>query len=385
MSLPADVQGKKRKKSLATAVDSDEPHSKKSRKNGKEKKYMKKDKTKAKVKAKEVGGEFRVARASLVVSIPPVFAGNPRGGVEEMLDSIVMRYVFGPHKMSWIVCMVDLEVVYVYRYVPSLQGVVLAHSNLQFLDQKASIKADCPYAICNVGFDATVWSPHAGMKLVGRVNLCSPDHISLLVHRTFNVSIPRHHIPIDQWEFEYGPAENDPEFGPHAVPEGEDDPMNADESQNQNDDETHEIEGGGRWVHKITGDRLGGAKQQLEFTVIRLTIANNMLSLIGSIQPDPFSPEHIPVNVASTQAEPEEDAPALDEEDEEYPEEDSDEDEDPFTKLGKMGDEAKRRAEKVEKAKKEEAKKEKKEKRKRKAENAGVQSESKRAKKKKKA
>jgi hypothetical protein len=27
------------------------------------------------------------------------------------------------------------------------------------------------------------------------------------------VSIPRHHIPADQWEFEYGPAENDPEFG----------------------------------------------------------------------------------------------------------------------------------------------------------------------------
>ena len=45
------------------------------------------------------------------------------------------------------------------------------------------------------------------------MNLCSPDHVSLLVHRTFNVSIPRHHIPSDHWEFEYGPAENDPEFG----------------------------------------------------------------------------------------------------------------------------------------------------------------------------
>jgi hypothetical protein len=27
------------------------------------------------------------------------------------------------------------------------------------------------------------------------------------------VSIPQHHIPADQWEFEYGQAENDPEFG----------------------------------------------------------------------------------------------------------------------------------------------------------------------------
>ena len=51
------------------------------------------------------------------------------------------------------------------------------------------------------------------VNLAGKINLCSPDHISLLVHRTFNVSIPRHHITTDSYEFEYGPAENDPEFG----------------------------------------------------------------------------------------------------------------------------------------------------------------------------
>ncbi|TFK53676.1 hypothetical protein OE88DRAFT_1655913 [Heliocybe sulcata] len=257
--------------------------------------------------------------------------------------------------------MVELEDACVVRYVPALQGVVLAHSNLQFLEQKASIKADCPYAVCNVGFDTTVWSPRVGMKLVGRVNLCSPDHISLLVHRTFNVSIPRHHIPTDQWEFEYGPAENDPEFGPHAVQDEEDGPMNADEGSSQNEDETHEIEGGGRWVHKITGDRLGGTGRQLEFTVIGLTVANNMLSLIGSIQPDPFSPDHVPVNMSSIQAEAEpneDEAPVLDE-----GEVDSDEDDDPFAKLGKMGDEAKRKAEETATAKKKE-KKEKKRKRK---------------------
>jgi len=52
-----------------------------------------------------------------------------------------------------------------HRYIPAFEGVVLAHSNLHFLDHKATIKADCPYAVCNVGFDATVWSPHIGMKL----------------------------------------------------------------------------------------------------------------------------------------------------------------------------------------------------------------------------
>ena len=146
------------------------------------------------------------------------------------------------------------------RYIPALQGVVLAHDRLAFLDRVATVKADCTFANCRVAFDATVWSPSVGMKLgasvfwlagalrcsraciVGRVNLCSPDHVALLVHRTFNVSIPSYHIPDDSWEFEYGPAENDPEFGAGAG-EGEIEPQHEDL---------------GRWVHKVTGTKMGG-------------------------------------------------------------------------------------------------------------------------------
>jgi DNA-directed RNA polymerase I subunit RPA43 len=97
---------------------------------------------------------------------------------------------------------------------------------------------------------------------VGRVNLCSPDHISVLLHRTFNVSIPRHHIPTEQWEFEYGPAENDPEFG-----------LGAQENA-ANDDNVHktsqkgEEDGSGRWVHRLTHEKLGGEAAFIEFTVI---------------------------------------------------------------------------------------------------------------------
>ena len=93
--------------------------------------------------------------------------------------------------------------------------------------------------------------------LAGKINLCSPDHISLLVHRTFNVSIPRHHIITDSYEFEYGPAENDPEFGV-AQDEGA-------EGEKAQEDIEH---GGGRWVHKITGTKLGDADGHLEFTVV---------------------------------------------------------------------------------------------------------------------
>jgi DNA-directed RNA polymerase I subunit RPA43 len=100
------------------------------------------------------------------------------------------------------------------------------------------------------------------MKSAGRITLCSPDHVSLLVHRTFNVSIPRHHVPTDQWEFEYGPAENDPEFG------NLDDDVDADAMADAQGDDTQATDQRGRWVHKVTGDRLGGKDRWLEFTVV---------------------------------------------------------------------------------------------------------------------
>lgn len=110
----------------------------------------------------------------------------------------------------------------------------------------------------------------------GTINLCSPDHVSLLVHRTFNVSIPRHHIPQTDWVFEYGPAENDPEYGAGSAAAHE-----ANSSQNKEDgagagadivmtdgQDDHAAEPGGRWVHVVTGLRLGGDDATLEFTVI---------------------------------------------------------------------------------------------------------------------
>ncbi|KAI0276574.1 hypothetical protein BGY98DRAFT_919223 [Russula aff. rugulosa BPL654] len=208
--------------------------------------------------------EFCSVKASIVLSVPPVFANRLRHGVEEMLDTMIMRYE------------------------PTLNGVVLAHSDVHFLDRVARLQADSPFAICHVGFDALIWKPTRGMKLTGRVTLCSPDHVSLLLHRTFNVSIPRHHIPADHWEFEYGPAENDPEFG------NVDDDLDVDATEDvqEDDDPQATTYQRGRWVHRITGDRLGGKDRWLHFTVAN--VANQMLSLVGSIQPDPFSPEHIP-------------------------------------------------------------------------------------------
>ncbi|KAF9071129.1 hypothetical protein BDP27DRAFT_1291887 [Rhodocollybia butyracea] len=257
----------------------------------------KKDKGKGKETA------FQVVQSSLVVSISPVFSNNPRAGVEEMLDSMIMRYI------------------------PALDGVVLSHSNVSFKEDTAAIQADCPFLVCKIIFDATVWRPLVGMKLVGKISLCSPDHISLLVHKTFNVSIPRHHIPTDNWEFQYGPAENDPEFGAGA----------------EVDEEKHSSEeGSGKWIHRVTGSPLGEDDGYLEFTVVGLTVANEMLSLLGSIQHDPFSPLHVPLGRAQSSEEKDVVDRMLMDGDEE--EEDSDEavdtDDDGFQALTKKQTEA---------------------------------------------
>lgn len=97
---------------------------------------------------------------------------------------------------------------------------------------------------------------------VGKVKLCSPDHIALLAHRTFNVSIPRHHIPTDQWEFEYGPAENDPEFGADVSMDDVEAQLDIGDASDAG------LEGSGRWVHKLTGAKLGGDDGYLELTVV---------------------------------------------------------------------------------------------------------------------
>ena len=58
---------------------------------------------------------------------------------------------------------------------------------------------------------------------------------------------------METWEFEYGPAENDPEFG-----------FKAEEL----DGGVIDHSAGGRWIHRVTGEILGGGKGLLEFTVI---------------------------------------------------------------------------------------------------------------------
>ena len=120
----------------------------------------------------------------------------------------------------------------------------------------------------------------------GKVNLCSPDHVSLLVHNVFNASIPRHHIPSDSWEFEYGPVENDPELAVEGLPtneslKDEDAKMTEGEVQIPHEPEHPEAStsSGGRWIHSSTGGMIGGKSGYVEFTVIGYVPPLDPLSL----------------------------------------------------------------------------------------------------------
>jgi DNA-directed RNA polymerase I subunit RPA43 len=108
--------------------------------------------------------EFCSVKASIVLAVPPVFANRLRCGVEEMLDTMIMRYAQTlPLFTSFISSRSR-------RYEPTLNGVVLAHSDVHFLDRVARMQADSPFAICRVGFDALIWKPTRGMKLSGYHN-----------------------------------------------------------------------------------------------------------------------------------------------------------------------------------------------------------------------
>jgi len=110
--------------------------------------------------------EFCSVKASIVLSVPPVFANRLRYGVEEMLDTMIMRCAYTPHFPFF-------SLFSFRRYESTLNGVVLAHSDVHFLDRVARLQADSPFAICHVGFDALIWKPCRGMKLSASIFYCA--------------------------------------------------------------------------------------------------------------------------------------------------------------------------------------------------------------------
>jgi hypothetical protein len=80
ITLPAS--GHTKRKHRASDADPDVPR--------KKKKEKLKQET-GKPRTKPSTSEFQVTKATMTLSVPPVFASNLRAGAEEMLDSMIMR------------------------------------------------------------------------------------------------------------------------------------------------------------------------------------------------------------------------------------------------------------------------------------------------------
>jgi len=208
------------------------------------------------------------------MSVPPVFGQDVERGVREMLDSLIMRYT------------------------PSLQSVLLSYSHLTFPDPfgatapTAAIIGDNPFSVVDVRFEAGVWKPEVGMKLVGTHSLSSPSHISLLLYKTFNVSIPISHIPTEHYEFDHSIGTKKlTRSGTPSTVDSEDSDSELDDDEEEGGEHSQDL---GRWVDKRTGRVVGDDDEGVMFTVVSLQISNQMLSLTGSLLPDPSNPRDAP-------------------------------------------------------------------------------------------
>lgn len=89
----------------------------------------------------------------------------------------------------------------------------------------------------------------------GTHSLSSPSHLSLLFAKTFNVSIPLQHIPLDKYEFEHSEL---PEEDVSSDEEDDDDAFLG-------ESHVHEV---GRWKEQGSGKVVGEGGERVAFTVI---------------------------------------------------------------------------------------------------------------------
>ncbi|XP_012267256.2 DNA-directed RNA polymerase I subunit RPA43 [Athalia rosae] len=76
-------------------------------------------------------------------------------------------------------------------YDAKLNGIIIAYKNPKLLSRMGSILHDTCYIHIDVEVDFYVFRPNVGDSLKGIVNKKSQDHIGILVHKAFNVSILR--------------------------------------------------------------------------------------------------------------------------------------------------------------------------------------------------
>ncbi|OZJ06621.1 hypothetical protein BZG36_00379 [Bifiguratus adelaidae] len=205
---------------------------------------------------------FKTVTCQMYIHVPPIYVGKTIDGVNDQLNGFLMKYS------------------------STLDGIVLSHSNLVIPQPKARIINDSPFAHFWITVDFLVWKPKRGSRLVGTVNLQSADHIGLLIYGTFNASIPREYIPSD---FEWNPSSmtttnNASLADVDGETEAEDTTTEETEpSQSEDATATRTTPQNGEWISKSSGETIGAKEGVLDFLVVDLVHANDMLSAAGFV------------------------------------------------------------------------------------------------------
>ncbi|KAA1127374.1 hypothetical protein PGTUg99_035872 [Puccinia graminis f. sp. tritici] len=127
------------------------------------------------------------------------------------------------------------------------------------------------------------WRPTIGQKLVGRPTLSSPSHLSLVIYRTFNASINENHLRAAGFHYDIN-------FEVPAHWKSIVEPANPQDQSLSTNLPLEHHQDRGCWVD-ANGVVVGDDQGTVSFTVMGLTIANHMISVVGSLLDDPFSIE----------------------------------------------------------------------------------------------
>lgn len=164
---------------------------------------------------------------------------------------------------------------FLMKYVPEVDGIVLAHSDVKFDTDKGRVLYDSPFCHFFITVKLLVWKPKRGTKLVGRINLQSEDHIGLLIYGTFNASIPKSRIPASTYEWKINEEE--------AVEEAVEEDADGEETSAVSESEERTRTQYGEWINKATGAGIGGEDGTLEFNVMDIIEANDILTVTGAL------------------------------------------------------------------------------------------------------
>ncbi|KAJ1917672.1 hypothetical protein H4219_003084 [Mycoemilia scoparia] len=219
--------------------------------------------------SKHTGSGFVETTSQVLITLSPAHANDPWAGIHDTLNSMILCYV------------------------AQLEGVVLCYNEVTMSNDLGLMLFDSPYSQFKVQAKFLLWKPQVGMKMKGQITIQSPDHIGLLLFNTFNASIPSSLIQKSAYEWKKAADDEDQDKVP-KVPDAEDvdqdeeekDGMDVEEDVLSADKESKPTATGGslgEWVKKNDGSPIDNENGWLEFSVVEVLRANEVLSITGCL------------------------------------------------------------------------------------------------------